>query len=213
MAYTNRAVLRREIGDSGTFARDEATGDGSTKIFYLSTQSVLGDSQSITVAGTAMAEPADYTLDDGIGRVTFAVAPANLAAIVIAYQAVRVPDADLDEALRLYGLTATATADPGPAVALLRAGVMVCEWVASSFAGAVDIEADGTSLSRSQAAIAWERRAAALRTRVQREGVGLASSKIVRLDGYNRDEVDSSSVNEAFMNPRRRFYGEPDEIP
>ncbi len=206
MAYTNGQLVRREIGDGGRFLRQSFSGDGATTIFYLDVPAVLTDSQSITVGGTAQTTPANYAIDAETGQITFVTAPAaGSDNIVVHYRGVEVSDGDITEALRQVGLTASATADIGPSAAVLSAGYMLANWLAAKFAHGYDSTIDGQTLSRSQRAKQWKDRADDLITRASRLG-GLTASPTIRVDGYNRDLIDSWSVGEVGVNARQRFY-------
>lgn len=74
--------VRLELGDETQNFRYTATGDGSTKIFQLNAKPVELTGLLITVAGTPIAYPAGYTIEQKTGKVTFATAPASGAAIV-----------------------------------------------------------------------------------------------------------------------------------
>lgn len=220
MALTNAELVRREAGDSGTFIRDVASGDASTTIFYLSAAPLIGNSQVITVGGAARTEvtaapgATEYTLDDVTGKVTFGAAPgAGTDNIVSTYKSVEVPDADIEEACRQYGLTASATAEVDMPVAVLNAAILVCEWRASATAGEFDFETDGQKFDRGSVAGAWARRAEELRARARRR-YGLTSTQTTRIDGYaRRGEYAGREYSSTATNPRRQFYGEEDAIP
>ncbi|MBI4287302.1 MAG: hypothetical protein HY671_02600 [Chloroflexi bacterium] len=63
------------------------TGDAATTVFYLAYAPILANSETIYVDGVAKADPADYSIVDGTGAVTFVAAPANATAITATYQA------------------------------------------------------------------------------------------------------------------------------
>ena len=71
------------------------------------------------------------------------------------------PDADIDEACRQYGLVSSATAETGIPAAILSAAAMVCEWRASDAAQDFDFDTDGQSYKRGSVAQMWADRAAA----------------------------------------------------
>lgn len=215
MAYTNRQLVRREIGDGGLFLKQIFSGDGATVLFYLSVSATISGSEAITVGGSSKSTPADYMLDAESGLITFASAPAaGTENVVVHFRGVEVSDGDIDEALRQRGLTASSTADIGPATGILEAGYMLAEWVSAKYAHGYDSMIDGQSLSRSQRAKQWADKAKDLFTRAQRIA-GIRASSVTRVDGYNRDLVDSWSVNEVGENPRQRFYhvGGLDRVP
>lgn len=74
--------VRLELGDETQNFRYTSTGDGATKTFQLNAKPVELDNLLITVAGSPVAYPAGYTIEQKTGKVTFAVAPASGAAIV-----------------------------------------------------------------------------------------------------------------------------------
>lgn len=215
MAYTNKQLVRREIGDGGLFLKQVFSGDGSTVLFYLSVSAIIAGSEAVTVGGVSKSTPGDYTLDAESGLLTFVAAPAaGTENVVVHFRGVEVSDGDITEALRQKGLDATATADIGPVTAILEAGYMLAEWVAAKYAHGYDSTIDGQSLSRSQRAKQWQDRAKDLFERAKRTA-GIQATSVVRVDGYNRDLVDSHSVNEVGENPRQRFYhvGGLDRVP
>lgn len=213
MAYTNAQVVRREAGDAGIFTRELFSGDGSTKDFFLRGRPILAASYAVKVGGTLKTETTDYTLDAGTGALTFVTAPASgTDNVAVTYTVVELADADITEALRLRGLVGTATADEGPAAAVLLAAADVLEWRWSAWLAAYDVSMDGQSMSRGKVADAIKAKAEALRVRA-RSFAGLSSSPVTVMDGYNRDEVDSRAVADHSINPRRRFYGQEDRVP
>ncbi|MFH0980640.1 MAG: hypothetical protein V2A79_03765 [Planctomycetota bacterium] len=213
MAYTNAQMLRLEIGDSGIAVRDVADGDDTAKVFYLSAPPVLALSDSVTVGGVSKTRTTDYTIDNFAGAVTFLAAPAaGSANVVVVYTAVQVADEDVTEALRQYGLTAASTADIGRITAMLQAALLICDSQAARWAGVGDVTTDGTSIGQGGNSAKWLAKAAALRATLA-SASGITSVPIVRIDGYNVDEVTTQDVQTTATNPRRRFYGEPDAIP
>ncbi len=61
-------------------------------------------------------------------------------------------------------------------------------------------------------ATAFRERLVVLKDRARRSG-GLTSVPIIRIDGYNMDEVTGRDVLTTQQNVRRRYYGEPDRYP
>lgn len=74
---------RLEIGDQQKQFTFTATGDGTTKDFYLNVKPVELTNLYVTVAGTAIAYPAGYTLEGNLGVLHFVTAPAANAAIKV----------------------------------------------------------------------------------------------------------------------------------
>jgi hypothetical protein len=84
----------------------------------------------------------------------------------------------------------------------------LCEILARKFARAYDFETDGQSFKRSQMSAAYAKAAKDLRARAQ--GAGVVDT--TRVDGYS-DDIPNAAVLATDTNPRRRYYGEEDEIP
>ena len=61
------------------------TGDGTTTVFYLDTFPVDAGSEAIEVNAVLQVDPADYTLVDATGQITFVVAPAATLLITADY--------------------------------------------------------------------------------------------------------------------------------
>jgi len=75
--------VRLELGDQQKAFTFNATGDGSTKVFATGIKPMEVENLSVKVAGSSIAYPTGYTVEQSTGIVTFATAPANNAAIVI----------------------------------------------------------------------------------------------------------------------------------
>lgn len=75
--------VRLELGDLQKNFTFTATGDGITKVFATGIKPMELDNLYITVAGTAVAYPAGYSLEQDTGIITFTTAPASAAAIVV----------------------------------------------------------------------------------------------------------------------------------
>ena len=75
--------VRLEIGDQQKQFTFTATGDGTTKDFYLDAKPVELTNLYVTVAGTAVAYPTGYTLEGNLGALHFVTAPAANAAIKV----------------------------------------------------------------------------------------------------------------------------------
>jgi len=201
MAYTNAALVRMLTGDSGLPARDVSSGDAVSREFYLSTVPVLGASAAVYIAGTLKTETTDYTLDDRNGRLYFTVAPPAVTGnIVVTYLAVQCTDEDVAEACRQEGLDSTATASTGEPAAALRAAVLLC------LSKAAELATTDAALSA-----AWASRADALRARASTLA-SLVGTVVKREDGYSQD-VKATDVAVTATNPRRRYYGQEDDLP
>lgn len=215
MSYTNLQLLRRMVGDPGVPTYEVSSGDGGSKAFYLATPPLSASGAVVTVGGVVKTETTDYTLDRTSGKLVFTGAPeAGTDNIVVDYLAVMTTDADLTEALRIRGLDGTVAADEGPAIALVRAAIDICDWKAVEYSSAADISTDGQSIARGKIADAFANRAKELRANLAAEKVGITTVPINRQDGYNASrDVSSNDVAVSGDNPRRRYYGTPDRLP
>ena len=77
------ARVRLELDDQANSFTKTFTGDGTTRLFALGYTPIDTTYLTVTVNGTPILQPAGYTADANHGTVLFAVAPANLAAIVV----------------------------------------------------------------------------------------------------------------------------------
>ena len=224
MVYTNAQLLRQITGDRGLAERDVADGNALAVEFYLMAPPVIGNSQLVKVGGATYTEVASgpganqYTFDDLIGQIIFGVAPGvGTENIVTTYLSCEVPDGDITEALRQYGLTDTVAAEVGMPVAILRAALLICESQAARYATHVNHTIDGQSISEGDIAAKWEARAAALRQKIlvplTTTTGGIESTPLVRIDGYNLEEVSTRDIANTAQNPRRRYYGQQDRLP
>jgi hypothetical protein len=75
--------VRLELGDLPAQFTYTATGNGTTKDFDLKQKPVENTTLLVTVAGSPVATPAGYTVEQDLGIVHFVTAPANNAAIVV----------------------------------------------------------------------------------------------------------------------------------
>lgn len=219
MALTNAQLLRELAGDPGQLVRELLSGDGSATAFYLKAPPLRGDDVTVTVGGTLRTEVAttpgatEYTVDDETGLLTFGAAPASgTNNVVVSYYTVDLPDSVVVESLRQLGLTSTDTSDTGPALGMLQAAALACDIMSARHVNDYDISVDGQSLSRGQMAENWRKRAETIRETYRRTD-GLHSMPIIRVDGYNRDDVSTQDIDGSASNPRRRYYGEQDRIP
>lgn len=212
MALSYRDALRLEVGDSGTLARETFSGTGAKTSFWVGGSPII----TTTAIGYVADVSASITASSN-GRIVFASAPASgTDNVEIVYYAVILADSAYDEILRQYGFTSpTSDADAPVSGDFLAAAAHACDVIAANFAGASDINMDGTDLKRSQIAEAYGKRAAAIRERLRKEFAGLESTRIRRQDGYSVvNDVSSESVSTMdTANPRRNFYGVPDRLP
>lgn len=220
MALTNAQLLRELAGDPGQFVREYLSGDASATLFYLKGRPLLRDAATITVGGAARTEVAsspgatEYTLDDSTGLVTFGAAPASgTDNIVASYYIVEMPDATVDEAIRLVGLTGSSAADTGPAASLLTAAALACDIMAArTVAKPSSVSVDGQSISRRSAAD-WHALAKELRTATASAARTIVSIPIIRIDGYNINDASTRDIGATDTNPRRAYYGQEDRLP
>lgn len=211
MALSFRSAIRLEAGDSGTFARETFSGTGTKTVYWLTGSPINTASLVAYVADVAVTATASSD-----GRVVFSSAPANgTDNVEIVYDAVILSDTKVDEILRLHGFTVpTNDVDAPPTVEFYRAAAHLCDAIASHFASAPDTSIDGTDIKRSQMAVAYAKRAADIRQRIAREFSGITALKIKRMDGYTAlDEVTSDETGGSDTNPRRKYYGDEDELP
>ena len=211
MPLSYRSAIRLEAGDSGVFTRDTFSGTGSKTAFWVTGSPIDANSVVAYVSDSAVA--ATGSTD---GRVVFNAAPASGTDNVdIVYNAVILSDAKVDEILRQHGFTLpTNDVDAPPTVEFYRAAAHLADALASHFAGAADTSIDGTDIKRSQMAVAFAKRAADIRQKIAREFASISSMKIKRLDGYAAlDEVTSDEYGGSDTNPRRKYYGDEDELP
>ena len=91
--------VRNIIGDPFLYDRAAATGDNTTKEYAVPNTPVKPSTETVSVNGVVKADPGDYSLDDGLGLITFVVAPPLDEDVVITYQHSLLSDAQLQEFL------------------------------------------------------------------------------------------------------------------
>lgn len=115
-----------------------------------------------------------------------------------------------DEEIGVYatarGLTVSAVSSRAGAELLACADLL--DSLAARFARAYDFETDGQRFDRGQMSEMYRDRARELRLRA----AGLGTVVPTRVDGYSQD-VAADDVDESGVNPRRRYYADPDRIP
>ena len=90
------------------------------------------------------------------------------------------------------------------------AAIEACMVLATKFARAYDFETDGQRFDRSQMSKAYRELAKALREQAS----AVTTIDSTRIDGYSDDIANQeTSLNTSSANPRRRYYGQEDEIP
>lgn len=103
MALTDLELVRLRANDPERTFQEEFAGDGSTTVFDLSHFQVVAASEQIRVAGTLQTDPANYSLADATGRITFVSAPANGARIVVQGRNVVWSDTELNDIIARRG--------------------------------------------------------------------------------------------------------------
>lgn len=98
---TTLSQVRTIIADQPNYHRAAAVGDGISNQFHLPHHPLIADSATVTVAGVTKTEVTDYTLNDQLGLLVFASAPAADAAIVITFQHTLLSDDDIETFLAL----------------------------------------------------------------------------------------------------------------
>jgi hypothetical protein len=91
------AQLRNQVGDTKRKIHVDFTGDGTTTVFQLPTDTypVLESSYTLKVAGSTQTETTNYTLDKNAGTIVFVTtAPTNGQAVTFDGTAVYLTDAD-----------------------------------------------------------------------------------------------------------------------
>ncbi len=89
--------VRLFIDDPLTVYLDQASGNGSGTVFWLSHKPVYADTEAIAVGGTVQGTAA-YTLADASGRLAFVTAPpTGTNNVVVEYQASLLTDAEIDD--------------------------------------------------------------------------------------------------------------------
>src|SRR3989304_1059790 len=89
--------LRNQVGDTKRRVHVDWTGDGSTTVFQLPSDTfpVLESSYTLKVAGSAQTEVTNFTIDKDAGTIVFVTtAPGNGVAVTFDAQAVYLTDAN-----------------------------------------------------------------------------------------------------------------------
>jgi hypothetical protein len=163
-----------------------ATGDGATVEFQVPQHPVIAASEHVNVGGVAFTDPANYSLDDDLGLITFVAAPGFGLTIVVTYRYTALTDAALTEFLALEG-------DRDK-----RAAALALETIASDNAMVLkvmrllDLQTDGAKVSD-----ALLKRAAELRKQDEADDVDGAF-------GYAEQVVNSFSERERLLNQALR---------
>ncbi|MBN1261083.1 MAG: hypothetical protein JXB35_10420 [Anaerolineae bacterium] len=112
MALTNLQRVRLAIADRLRLVLNEhlGTGDGTTLHFQMGLFPVLDETDALQVDGVAQVRDTDYTIENDVGLVTFAAAPADGAAVRATYRWASFSDDELNDLLSEYGTVNAAAA-------------------------------------------------------------------------------------------------------
>ena len=152
------AMIRAMVPDRAQYDRASATGDGGTVEFLLANRPVLSGSAKVYVNGMLKANPADYSIDEDLGLVTFTAAPANATSVNVTYRHTLISDTDLTTFLTAEGSV------------VKRATALALESIASDqvlvlkVMKLMDLQVDGSNVSD-----ALLKRAAMLRDQASQE--------------------------------------------
>lgn len=89
--------VRLMIDDPWTLGQDTATGDGTTKVFWLNRKPVSSGG-TISVGGTVQGTAA-YTLNRAAGRLEMVTAPGSGAVLAVEYDSATFTDQEIQDAL------------------------------------------------------------------------------------------------------------------
>ena len=103
MALTDLQRLRLNVVDLYREFGESQLGDGSSIHFRLSSFPVLAASEQVYLAGVLKADPADYSLDDDSGKITFVSAPTDGTTIFVRGEASVFSDTELNDVLTQQG--------------------------------------------------------------------------------------------------------------
>jgi hypothetical protein len=134
--------VRSLTQDRYTYDRASAIADGVRADFDLPNSPIVPNSETVTVNGVAKSKPTDYTVDDGVGVVTFVAAPAASQTVVVRYRWSILSDADVQTFLDLNASDVKlAAADALDAIASSEALVQKVIRV-------LDVSTDGAAVAR-----------------------------------------------------------------
>lgn len=94
-------TVRAIIGDPIQYDRATAAGDGASLEFQLPNYPTVLNSEKVVVGVTAITKPADYSIDNEIGLITFVVAPSGN--VIITSKFSLLTDASIQAFLDLEG--------------------------------------------------------------------------------------------------------------
>jgi hypothetical protein len=139
---TTIAEVRSHAADKYQYDRVTAQGDGTAADFALANPPVRPNTEKVWVNGALKADPADYTIDDDLGVVTFVTAPAPGAQVVVTYQWSLLSDADVQDFIDGTSSVYLAAADALDAIASSEALVQKRITI-------LDLSTDGPAVARS----------------------------------------------------------------
>lgn len=139
---TSIEMVRSVTQDRYTFDRASAVADGVRADFDLPNSPVLAGSETVSVDGVVKSSPADYSIDNGVGVVTFTAAPAANATVVVRYRWSILSDTDVQTFLDLNASSIRlASADALDAIASSEALVQKVLRI-------LDVSTDGAAVAR-----------------------------------------------------------------
>ena len=109
MALSNLVRLRLNVRDPYREFQESQLGNGSAIHFRLSSYPVNAASEQIYVGGTLQSDPANYSLDDDTGKITFVSAPGNGTEIFVRGEASVFSDTELNDIILQQGNVLSAT--------------------------------------------------------------------------------------------------------
>jgi len=117
MALTDLQMLRLKIADRAHLVLGDVLGqgDGTNKLFRTRIAGLVLDSDQVFVAGVQKTRDVDYTIDLGLGLITFVVAPVLDAEVTAHYQWVTFSDIELGDLLT--------------SMSVLRAAIEAIRWL------------------------------------------------------------------------------------
>lgn len=110
MPLTNLELLRLRAADPYRPFQEQQQGDGSAIIYQLSSYPVRPASETLYIDGASQSDPAEYGLEDDLGRVTWVSAPGAGTAVLAVGEASIFSDTQLNDILTRAGLTPGADA-------------------------------------------------------------------------------------------------------
>ena len=147
------ATVRSLIADSILYDRAAVLGDGVSLEFQLPNYPVFPDSQSVVLDGAPQTEVTDYTMDDGVGVVTFLSVPADGSSVTVTYKYSILTDSQIQSFLDLEeDDIKLAAADALNSIAANQALVLKVMRV-------LDIQTDGAKVAESLRQLAKQYRA------------------------------------------------------